>query len=76
MKKLPLVFALFLALTFAMAGCHEEEDQAGFKPIPIDSVAKTDTVYICSGRSAKRFHAIDSCNGLSQCTNPCRRSQR
>ena len=68
MKKLPLVFALFLAMAFAVAGCHEEEEQGGFKPVDIDSVAPSDTVFICTGRSAKRFHAIDSCSGLSKCT--------
>lgn len=36
--------------------------------IEIHSVADSDTVFICTGKASKRFHASDTCEGIMQCT--------
>lgn len=38
------------------------------KLIDIYTVSDSDTVYICTGKASKRFHASDTCEGIMQCT--------
>ena len=45
---------------------QEQEPQSAL--IDIYSVSDSDTVYICTGKASKRFHASDSCEGIMQCT--------
>lgn len=44
-------------------GSHEQMQEK----INIATVAMSDTVYICDSEGAKRFHASDTCKGLSNC---------
>lgn len=58
---------LFIStILLLLASCNS--DKAGRQEkIDIATVAMSDTVYICDSEGAKRFHASDTCKGLSNC---------
>lgn len=63
MKHTLLTSAILL---FLLCSCNS--DKAGRQEkIDIATVAMSDTVYICDSEGAKRFHASDTCKGLSNC---------
>ena len=63
MKHTLLTSAILL---FLLCSCNS--DKAGRQEkIDIATVAMSDTVYICGSEGAKRFHASDTCGGVSSC---------
>ena len=58
-----LITSILLLLMACSNGSHEQ----GQEKIHIATVAMSDTVYICDSEGAKRFHASDTCKGLSNC---------
>ena len=56
-----LGFLAFLVLT----ACSSEDN---VKRVPIESVQPTDTVWICTGSGATRFHSNEKCEGMLRCT--------
>lgn len=63
MKHILLTSAILL---FLLCSCKSEKAGRQEK-IDIATVAMSDTVYICDSEGAKRFHASDTCKGLSNC---------
>ena len=63
MKHILLTSAILL---FLLCSCKSEKAGRQEK-IDIATVAMRDTVYICDSEGAKRFHASDTCKGLSNC---------
>lgn len=59
----PFLLTSILLLLACSSGGHEQ----GQEKIHIATVAMSDTVYICDSEGAKRFHAADTCKGLSNC---------
>lgn len=51
----------FLLITVLLASCGGNHKQTKHE---VDS----DCVYVCSGRSAKRYHSVNDCMGLSRCS--------
>lgn len=64
MKKSRNIF-LGIMLLLAVGACSSEDD---VKRVPIDSVQPTDTVWICTGSGATRFHSNEKCEGMLRCT--------
>lgn len=44
-----------------LVSCGENNKQEKHKANP-------DCVYVCTGKSAKRYHSINNCMGLSRCS--------
>ena len=65
MKKSSRSFILGIALFLAVCACSNEEQ---VKRVPIESVQPTDTVWICTGSGATRFHSNEKCEGMLRCT--------
>ncbi len=59
---------LFIStILLLLASCKGDKGTSKAEKICIDSVLMSDTVYICDSEGAKRFHASDTCKGLSNC---------
>lgn len=69
MKRLTKLLGLMLLMCmfFSCDNGESEEDGEG-KMVDIETVAPTDTVLICTGSAAKRFHSRDNCEGMQSCT--------
>ena len=63
MRSTLLTSTLFLLLLCSCKGGKAEKQEK----INIANVAMSDTVYVCTSEGAKRFHASDTCKGLSNC---------
>ena len=63
---LPFVLGSFFCGAISCNEAQEEANQP--KRIHIDSIAPNDTVFVCNGSAATRFHATDTCDGLRTCT--------
>ena len=63
MRSTLLTSTLFLLLLCSCKGGKAEKQEK----INIANVAMSDTVYVCTSEGAKRFHATDTCKGLSNC---------
>lgn len=50
-----------LALVIVFVACGGNRKQTRHKASP-------DCVYVCSGHSAKRYHSVEDCKGLSRCS--------
>ena len=46
------------------------------KRVPIDSVQPSDTVWICTGSGATRFHSNEKCEGMLKCTKAIKQVTR
>ena len=56
-------------LLISVASCTEqEEEQTKMVKVDLNSITEIDTVWICTGSAAKRFHSSDSCPGVNSCT--------
>ena len=68
------VVAVLLAMVLLpLSACWEnEEEESQPKRVDITTVQPTDTVWICTGSNSKRYHASDSCAGVSSCTKEVR----
>ena len=60
-----LVYILLLVMS--VASCSRDDSKPRHERIDIATVAMSDTVWVCTSSGAKRFHASDSCKGLSNC---------
>lgn len=58
---------LITSILFLLMACSNGSHEQGQEKILIATVAMSDTVYICDSEGAKRFHASDTCKGLSNC---------
>ena len=70
MRKINL-FLLSLA-TVIVVGCRDQERNSPaneeYSVAVEDEKSDTkDKVYVCTGGSAKRYHAVSDCKGLSNC---------
>ena len=61
---------LLLVVSYA---CSSEGD---VKRVAIDSVQPTDTVWICTGSGATRFHSNEKCEGMLKCTKAIKQVTR
>lgn len=52
---------VFLLITALLASCSSNPKQTKHELNP-------DCVYVCSGQSAKRYHSVNDCMGLSRCS--------
>lgn len=64
MKRIFATLGVVLML-WSLCGCDsgEGEENAENKMVDIEMVAPTDTVLICTGSAAKRFHSRENCEG-------------
>ncbi|MBR5101875.1 MAG: hypothetical protein IK092_01980 [Muribaculaceae bacterium] len=67
MKHIFLLLLVVVALACSRES-NEESEKAEPKRVLITSVQPDDSVWVCNGSAAKRYHANDSCEGLLQCT--------
>ena len=56
MRGILIIFALISIQSCGGGGNRQ-------KKYPIEN----NTVYVCSGSSAKRYHSVENCKGLSRC---------
>lgn len=52
------IVALLVLLATSCSGHNRQEKHK----------ANPECVYVCEGRSAKRYHSVSDCNGLSRCS--------
>ncbi|MBQ6649306.1 MAG: hypothetical protein IJM66_10740 [Muribaculaceae bacterium] len=52
-------------IVYFFISCSDDGNKV--EKIGISSVQMQDSVWICASSSAKRFHASDTCKGLSYC---------
>ncbi|MBQ6079130.1 MAG: hypothetical protein IJK93_02520 [Muribaculaceae bacterium] len=64
---------LGIVLLFIACACSSEED---VKRVAIDTVQPTDTVWICTGSGATRFHSNEKCEGMLKCTKAIKQVTR
>lgn len=66
-----------LAATFCLVGLpamlascdlFADEEEQQIPKVEIHTVKMTDSVFVCMGKSAVRFHSTDSCPGLTNCS--------
>lgn len=68
MKTIKNVLAVAVLVVIAVMvwrSCGEAEE---VERVELKTIEPTDTVYVCTGRSAQRYHIIDHCAGLSGCS--------
>lgn len=63
MKRLIFITVLAAALLL-LQSCDKKDKQ---ERISISTVSLYDSVYMCDSPGAKRFHASETCKGLSNC---------
>lgn len=63
MRTTIIIASLLLAMSCS------RDDGGSSKPVKValSAIEPGDTVWVCSGRSSKRYHATDTCRGLSGC---------
>ena len=66
MRTLLLLCAVLLLATTSCS--EQEEEQAKMVKVDLNTITESDTVWICTGSAAKRFHSSDSCPGVNSCT--------
>ena len=62
MKHIRNLLILVVALIFCSCGDSDSNDEG-----KIFGIFNKETVYICTGHSAKRYHRTKSCSGLGNC---------
>ncbi len=55
------MFFAFLMTVVLMSSCGSSHKQEKHE-------AQPDCVYVCSGQSARRYHSVNDCRGLSRCS--------
>ncbi len=50
------------AIALGVCSCGDRQQQERQK------AGSDDCVYICTGRTAKRYHSVEDCKGLSNCS--------
>ena len=66
------VFTVLAGFALVTTSCVNEEEEQKAARVEISTVQPSDTVFICTGSASKRFHATDSCSGVSNCTKEVR----
>lgn len=56
MRGVLIVFGLIALLSFCGGGKQKKYS------------IENNTVYVCSGRSAKRYHSVEDCKGFTRCS--------
>lgn len=65
MNQIKLLLAVLLLAV--LAACSHSDEKTKHERIDISTVSPDDSVWICTSSGAKRFHASDTCKGLSNC---------
>lgn len=64
MKRFVLVLVLLLSAIFLVS-----YDSVNNEAVDIPVTSESDTVYICIGPYAERYHSSDTCVGLDNCSS-------